>query len=124
MKICSKCKTQKTKKEFNVDRGKEDGLQTQCRVCKRKAQKADYNKKKDVYIKRQREKRKKFPMEKKARDAVYCAIKSGKMIRPKKCSLCGTSRMRIEAHHHKGYEQEFMLDVVFLCTSCHRSEEH
>ena len=54
-----------------------------------------------------------------ARYAVSDAVKSGKIQRPDKCQSCGVS-CRPEAHHHKGYEKEFRLDVLWLCGPCHR----
>ncbi len=55
-----------------------------------------------------------------ARAALYVAVKLGKIKRPKACERCGTSKHRIEGHHHKGYSKEFELDVQWLCPSCHR----
>lgn len=122
MKMCTRC-GYKPESEFNVDRHKRDGLQTQCRECKHKAQKRDYALKAETYMDRQKKRRKANPSQKRAHNAVARAIKSGKMNRPAECSRCGNSRQRIEAHHHNGYEGPAILDVVFLCTSCHRREE-
>jgi DNA-directed RNA polymerase subunit M/transcription elongation factor TFIIS len=123
LKPCTGCKEILLKTEFNKDAGKEDGLQTQCRACKRAAQRKDYQKKKDVYADRRRAAYKKSPEKKSAHEAVRRAIKKGVLTRPKACTKCGESHMRIEAHHHKGYAKEHQLDVVFLCTSCHRASE-
>lgn len=112
------------KTEFNKDAGKEDGLQTQCRKCKHAAQRKDYRKKKDVYMERQKIRRKSEPEKKQANEAVRRAIRKGVLVRPESCTECGQSHMRIEAHHHKGYAKEDRLNVVFLCTSCHRAAEN
>ena len=122
-KVCSKCGKSRRKSSFNMDSTKIDRLQTQCRDCKRKIQKNDYLKKKSIYLERQNKRRMANPDMKRAHDLVRLAINRGDLIRPANCTNCGNSKMRIEAHHHKGYAPENALDVVFLCTSCHRSAE-
>lgn len=123
MKTCSRCGISKPFDQYNLDREKKDGLQTQCKECKRAAQKRDYSAKAEIYMDRQRRKRAESLQENRAHWAVYSAIKRGVMIRPKSCTKCGCRDQRIEAHHHKGYDEEFKLDVVFLCTQCHRAAE-
>ena len=122
-KVCGTCKTSKSKSSFNKDRTKGDGLQTQCRECKHKAQKSHYERLKPDYMEKQRGIRAANPEMRTAHQSVHRAIKAGILIRPDSCPVCGNSKMRIEAHHHKGYEKEFALDVLFLCTSCHRAAE-
>jgi ribosomal protein S27AE len=51
------------------------------------------------------------------RKIVYYAIKTGKLVRPNKCSSCG-KECRPEAHH-QDYKKPLM--VVWLCIKCHRS---
>jgi len=122
-KLCTRCLNLLSVDLFNRDKNKKDGLQTQCKDCKRSAQKLDYRKKTDVYMDRQREIRAINPHKKQAREAVRLAIKKGKLVRPRKCQECGDSSHRIEAHHHKGYELDHRLDVIFLCTPCHRHHD-
>lgn len=122
-KVCTKCRKQLSKSSFNMDCTKSDRLQTHCRDCKHKDQKRHYNRLKDDYLSKQAARRRDNPDMQKAHSAVHRAIKSGRLVRPTSCPECGNSKMRIEAHHHKGYAPEFALDVVFLCTSCHRSAE-
>ena len=122
-KLCSGCKTVKEIAEFNKDSAKQDKLQTQCRDCKRAAQGSDYDKKKAIYAERQKAKRAANPTHKPAHEAVRRAIKKGTLTRPTSCTKCGNSKQRIEAHHHNGYEKESWLDVIFLCTSCHRTAD-
>jgi hypothetical protein len=62
--------------------------------------------------------------------AVKYALTTGKLVRPAKCSHCGKwpgknkrGRSKIEAHHHKGYDRAHQLDVVWLCSRCHRNAE-
>lgn len=60
----------------------------------------------------------------KARTAVFKAIKSGDLTR-EPCKTCDlkpkavNGRNRIEAHHHKGYDEEFWLDVEWYCALHH-----
>lgn len=61
----------------------------------------------------------------KARRAVFSAIKTGKLIRPKNCELCGSPDLPLSngatglrADHYKGYEKENHLTVRFLCVKC------
>lgn len=56
-----------------------------------------------------------------AQNAVHDAVRSGKLIKPSSCSECG-GEFRIQAHHHHGYEREHLLDVVWLCDSCHKKQ--
>lgn len=39
-------------------------------------------------------------------------------LKKKPCEDCGT-RMRVQAHHHKGYSRAHWLDVIWLCPPCH-----
>lgn len=50
-----------------------------------------------------------------ARQKVYYAVKTGKLVRPDICSKCG-SKEKIEADH-ADYSKS--LDVVWLCYKCH-----
>lgn len=51
--------------------------------------------------------------------AVSAAIRRGVRTRPTMCSRCGSESLKIEAHHHRGYEPQNWLDVVWLCQPCH-----
>ena len=63
------------------------------------------------------------------RNAVRKALREGSLSRPVHCSQCGKHRSElqqsngryssIEGHHHRGYEYEHALDVVWLCKKCH-----
>lgn len=62
-----------------------------------------------------------------ARQALMAKVRSGKIVRPDTCQLCGQQpprgrdgRSRIQAHHHRGYE--FPFDVQWLCSACHEQE--
>jgi len=48
---------------------------------------------------------------------VYRALQKGDLVRPTKCSVCGSSDRRIEAHHDD-YDKPY--DVRWLCSRCHK----
>lgn len=49
---------------------------------------------------------------------VEMAIRNGKLIRPSSCSSC-SKICRPHGHHHLGYDEENLLNVVWLCHACH-----
>lgn len=51
-----------------------------------------------------------------ARNAVYYAVKVGKLIRPDTCSNCNKKGI-IQADHH---DYSLPLDVTWLCRPCHQ----
>jgi hypothetical protein len=53
----------------------------------------------------------------KARAAVATALHADRLSRPSACR-CGA--LRVEAHHHRGYREEHWLDIVWLCSACHK----
>jgi hypothetical protein len=63
---------------------------------------------------------KRHPDQYAARLAVTKAIQRGDLIR-QPCRECGDPNS--QAHHHKGYQPEHWLDVVFLCRVHHRAAE-
>jgi len=62
---------------------------------------------------------KKFPEKASARAKLNDAVKKGKLVKPKTCSVCFASG-RIEGHH-EDYGKP--LDVIWLCTPCHRKAD-
>lgn len=55
----------------------------------------------------------------KARSAVSYAIKSGKLIRPDRCSNPECNKLCEPEAHHDSYLKKHWLDVIFLCKDCH-----
>lgn len=51
-----------------------------------------------------------------ARRAVYEAVRRGEMVK----SPCHCGEVRVEGHHHMGYEPEHWLSVQWLCRAHHR----
>lgn len=58
-----------------------------------------------------------------ARQAVWRAIKSGKLTPPKYCERGICNKQKPMAHHYLGYEKEHRLDVEWLC-QFHHVEAH
>jgi len=50
---------------------------------------------------------------------IHSRVKSGKMIKPDRCALCGKKprKQKIQAHH-PNYDEP--LYILWLCESCHR----
>lgn len=60
-----------------------------------------------------------------ARAAVGRALKSGKLVRPKCCEICGAKdvplrdgRSGLRSDHYLGYDKENYLNVQFICIKC------
>jgi len=51
-----------------------------------------------------------------ARSMIKNAIKSGKLVKPKKCEQCGEIKP-VEAHH-QNYDKP--LEIRWLCRECHK----
>jgi hypothetical protein len=64
--------------------------------------------------------RQRNPERTRARDKVKDRIRRGKLARSPVCLSCGIT-CKTQAHHANGYSKEAALDVVWLCTKCHRS---
>ena len=56
----------------------------------------------------------------KEKDSCACkaryAERTGKLIAPKRCQICGTDQMKLEKHH-ADYSKP--LEVIWCCRSCH-----
>jgi hypothetical protein len=55
----------------------------------------------------------------KARHAVHVAVRTGRMAPASRCQHPGCEAAKVEAHHHRGYEPEHALDVVWFCRKHH-----
>ena len=65
-----------------------------------------------------------YLQKRKARNAVNHAVRTGMMFRGS-CSSCHRKpevirgKNVIQGHHHRGHGDNHLLDVVWLCASCH-----
>ena len=134
-KRCSKCKQIKLISEFNQNKSRKDGLQHSCKFCQatyaqtdrgriviQNAQKSYRQTQKGKISAREGMKRYKFrhPDRRKAKAAVNSAVANGKLphISTLLCHCCFGQAQQY--HHHRGYEPKHRLDVVSICTKCHK----
>lgn len=126
MKDCRKCKEDKEEGEFYKDYNKysKDGLQAYCKKCSHKVTYLQQKKSGQlVYSYRRKWLLKYSATHKKqiaARNAVKRALYSGKLSR----DICFCGEVKVQAHHHKGYESENYLDVLWLCQKHHTEAHH
>lgn len=144
-KVCSKCKVNPalsyhaycysclriSKGQSPVPKFKRDGSnKTLCSKCKKEPRLPYHNYclrcKNDSVNKWFREKKKwsqMTPEEKQkavARRYVKTRVDRGHM-KKLPCAVCGNPQ--VQSHHHKGYDKEHVLDVVWLCVKHHRQAE-
>lgn len=54
---------------------------------------------------------------------VARALRRGELVRPDTCERCGKSAAAngrgLDGHHHQGYDPAHILDLQWLCLSCH-----
>ena len=119
--VCNSCNQEKDIEFYPKDHSRKYGRNlTWCNDCKKEKAKETYTRNSSrvyssylKYIKENAEKHK-------AHTAVGTAVRSGRLIKPIKCSICGNGG-RIEAHHWKGYDEKYWLDVQWVCHLCHES---
>ena len=150
-KRCTKCKETKLLTDFSKDKYRADGLKCACKVCDCKHS-LEYSKtERGIKLRRIRQQtekvktyqsnyqksdvgkinhctnikkyRKRFPMRIRARDAVKYATRVGKLPKPKtlQCYLCFEPAN--EYHHYLGYKPKHKLDVLPICTKCHKIQD-
>lgn len=116
MRICSKCKLEKDDVAFY-------GVKGCCRECQREASKRWWlaNKERKLAINREwvKKNRARKKVAQDAENAVWRAIKKGKLVRAAGCVRCGGIG-RVEAAH---IDYSKPLEVIWLCPHCHRKED-
>ena len=120
-KRCKDCGQVKPISEFQ-----ENGLRPYCRPCNNErvyAHQRDNGRKKHTEGS-MRWYRKKWDNDPEFRVKVraYRAVKEARgrgLPKPDRCEKCDASDTKLNAHHHKGYDKEHWLDVVWLCARCH-----
>ena len=147
-KTCNQCNEMKPLSEFHRNHRMSDGHVNQCKVCRRpqsaqwnrdnpdrmKEARERWNAKNPkrrrqqqvLWREQNREKdnavkttwKTNNPEARLAHKRIHNATKSGRMVRPPKCSACDKSA-KIEAHH-SDYARPY--DVVWLCPPCHNSK--
>jgi len=127
-KKCFKCGELKPLKDFYIHAEMADGHLNKCKRCTKndvrlfriehperlKIYERTRNRSKISAI-RTKEWRKKYPERYKAQNMLNNAIRDGKIIKQKKCEICG-SDSHIHAHHN---DYSKPLEIVWLCAKCH-----
>ena len=142
-KQCNECKISLDRSKFHKNRASHDGLQRKCKECQSRAVSKNrdpiksreyvwayrtnpenhekivaYRKSagwKDYIGKYNAEHRKDAKV--RARSAVQCALRSGKLARPDCCESCRCKCKTVA--HHASYDEEKWLTVEWLCSACH-----
>lgn len=124
-KCCKSCLEEKPITAFSPHANMKDGRLNKCRKC-RSAESVKWFKEtghKNRTIDRERKYKKtgkqRYPEKHRVRSITSSAVKSGKLVRPKVCSICNGNETRIEAHH-PDYSKP--LEVVWMCVLCHNAE--
>lgn len=129
-KHCYQCKQDKAVSLFNNRASSKDGKDNRCKdcnkmsckkhyqdnsdVCKIRALKYKYTEKHKIWYKEYFQKVK-SSSEMVARKRVYCALKSGVLVKKDFCERC-LVKCSTQAHH---YDYKKPLEVLFVCIPCH-----
>ena len=124
IKICSTCKIEKSEDSFSANKAKKDGLQSQCKECRKVYFKKHYQDNKQYYIDRSMVRKKRVQRE-------FIEWLSGRS-----CMDCGIADIRVLEFDHRGdkeynvshlinlgretaaYKEIEKCDIV--CANCHR----
>lgn len=118
-KLCTKCNRMIPVSGFRRRNDNFTGLMSWCKECKRTLSDKPLAKKRGF-------RRDSFVVDEqktKAKTAVNNALSRGKLKKPSKCERCGqeTESSRLHGHHH---DYDKVLDVTWLCVSCHAQEHY
>ena len=133
MKTCFKCKIKKELSEFYKHSEMADGYLGKCKECAKKDVNEhrlinldrirDYDRRRGKLphrikrcIKYNRKYRKDNPLRYAANTLLVNAVKSGKIKKPKRCSMCN-KKTRMYGHHKDYYKP---LVVIWVCQICHK----
>ncbi len=118
IKVCSKCKEQKTISEFEY-RPSKSTYRGQCRECRRAYKRTLLVKNglSAAHLESMARWRDKNRAKTRAKDRVRNAIRDGRMNKGTVCIICGSTE-HIEGHH-KDYNNVFQVD--WLCRKHHHA---
>lgn len=115
-KTCSKCGRSLPLSHFHADGSKASGLASSCRDCKRAYRQANKHRLLEAQYAR-RANNPDYDAKRRAWNALYYALRTGKIARPDTCEVCGGwFGERIQAHH-EDYDRPY--DVIWCCSDCH-----
>ena len=110
-KKCKTCGELKPLSEYNKRGRAKDGLQYNCKSCRRIARVSNKGR---AYRQNYRSK---YPERDKANRAIERAVKNGD-IKKEACQVC--NEVKVEAHHE---DYSKLLDVDWLCHTHHRQRD-
>lgn len=116
---CYVCKQYLPTANFHKDSSRKTGVGSRCKECQKersRAIRATPEGKAQRVVQMRRWKRANKEKEQ-AHKRVARAIRSGKLVKPTRCSQC-SSNEKIEGHH---YDYDKPLDVIWVCQPCHNN---
>ena len=116
-KICTKCLRDLPLSHFSSCPGKPFGVYSSCKDCKRAYRQANKDKWLPVAYE-YRADNPEYDRKRKAWNALYYALRMGKIEKPEHCMVCGEwiGLKKIQAHH-ADYSRP--LEVIWCCADCH-----
>ncbi len=115
-KICTKCGAEKELKEFARHNRRNQTHYSHCKQCKAEYRKANKDKLLPAQYKRRVGNQKDCP-QRKAWNALFYAVKMGKIEKPENCSMCDKYVGDKIQGHHEDYSKPFA--VQWVCQDCH-----
>jgi len=135
MPKCTKCNITKPLSDFYGHPGGKHKKRSRCKSCINeqnrlyyqnnkerimKCSKRRYHQNREIIAKRKSLLRKKDPKKFKIRELTSKAIRLGYIKRPETCPKCNRESKYLIEPHHKKYEiTDDVLNVTWLCKSCH-----
>lgn len=116
-KVCTKCKIELLTDQFQADKRRLYGVGSICKDCKRAYRQENKDMLLVAQYKRIATDKTISPM-RKVWNALYYALKTGKIDKPESCSVCGEhiGKDKVQAHH-VDYSKPF--EVTWCCQDCH-----
>lgn len=114
-KVCTKCKRELPLIKFTADKRRQYGVGSQCRDCRREYRQVN----KDMLLIAQYKryaKNQTITPQRRAWNALYYALKVGKIEKPDTCEVCHNPANIIQGHHNDYLKP---LDVIWCCQDCH-----
>lgn len=98
-KVCTKCKKEKEKEEFNKNKTRKDGLQTMCKICSQEKSRIYYQNNAEVQkviIKSQHKRRKQ-----------ECRDNINEYLKKHPCIDCGNDNLVVLEFDHKNRDEKY-----------------
>jgi len=115
LKTCTKCGRELPLREFHRYNRRNETHYSQCRDCKAEYKRENKEKLLSTQLRRRAKPTPEERQKKKAWNALYYALRVGKITKPDACELCG-NKGNMQGHH-RDYSKPF--DVTWVCQWCH-----